>query len=843
MRMKHKKLFLQLCMLFSLSLNLISLGISTPNSISSDPPVTGDWIVNDTSTVTGQKLVMNGSIVVNRSGSLTITDSTIIFAGNAGAVGNGEWNITVLPTGSLTITDSVITTDGVGYIYHLFAEKGSTLHIDNGTFTNIGHSGFDGAIRSETDDTTIENSYIHMYGSDAIRLHNNSGVVISDTEITSNYNVNQFLIYGSSVDGLTVTNCNISTEVASRAVTFIDCSNINLQSNYLLGDMDTTYFTMFLENTNSSIFSNNIFNQTNDFIAIYTSSSDACYDLKFIGNEIYTIGTGTTYAGIRLRNTVNSVFDDNTFHCENQGLISDSSSYHSENLTISGNTFDPTSGSAIEIINHQGVLDISDNVILGADDSAIYVEDTFHLTITGNTIKDVDVLGAGDHSGIELTNCSIATVDSNVISNCGDYGIRYAPEEGKNVEITNNDISFTRNDGIFVDDINGGSISGNSLINVHGNGIQVYSSDNFEVNDNFISDGHQDGIYIYNTNSNFNVTGNHVKNTYSQGIYLYVSITDFEVSNNIIEDCYDGIYLSSTVSLGNTFGNVIKNVDHYGLYLSTTATFVEIYQNVIISSYIGAYCGGDSNRLTNNSFLFNYYGVSIPSSADGTQILLNDFIENQIQAEDDGTNSDWSLNPVSNVYFGNYWSDYDGVDVAAPIGFGDTPYTDIGGTGGFQDDYPLMAVKNPDNTNPPIISHPVDIQFNVGATGYNLIWSPFSFIPNTYSVTISGSTSSSGKWDGSTIVFSLDSLAEGTYTIVCSVTDNLGQSVSDAVSVEVLGSSTTPIGNQTTTTTTGDGPSDLPGDLDLNSTLIGAIGGFVIMGVLLILFKIIRRGK
>lgn len=84
----------------------------------------------------------------------------------------------------------------------------------------------------------------------------------------------------------------------------------------------------------------------------------------------------------------------------------------------------------------------------------------------------------------------------------------------------------------------------------------------------------------------------------------------------------------------------------------------------------------------------------------------------------------------------------------------------------------------------------------------------------------------------------------------------MGRTVVDEVQVSVLHPSAinplTPSSEETTPevtttptalTSTGDGSSGPPSGLDLDSTLIGAIGGFAIKGALFLLVQIIRRNK
>ena len=142
MKNKEKRTFLALFYVSMMIMSIIPLGISILGSISSDPPSSGDWIVEDVTTISGQTITMNGSIVVTNGGSLSVSGSTIILAGFDGGVAGGEWNITVNKGGSLTLTNSHLTTDDASYHSYLYF-NGSDLTI---TSTSIERFTFDSSI-------------------------------------------------------------------------------------------------------------------------------------------------------------------------------------------------------------------------------------------------------------------------------------------------------------------------------------------------------------------------------------------------------------------------------------------------------------------------------------------------------------------------------------------------------------------------------------------------------------------------------------------------------------------------------------------------------------------------
>ncbi len=119
-------------------------------------------------------------------------------------------------------------------------------------------------------------------------------------------------------------------------------------------------------------------------------------------------------------------------------------------------------------------------------------------------------------------------------------------------------------------------------------------------------------------------------------------------------------------------------------------------------------------------------------------IFHNQFINNTLQATDNGTGNSWDNGYPSG---GNYWSDYNGTDIysgpgqnlTGSDGIGDTPYTNIQGGSGAQDNYPLMT---PWGEEPQYTPHlPIRINSNADfdeahgvvnwATGNGTVWNPW----------------------------------------------------------------------------------------------------------------------
>lgn len=165
------------------------------------------------------------------------------------------------------------------------------------------------------------------------------------------------------------------------------------------------------------------------------------------------------------------------------------------------------------------------------------------------------------------------------------------------------------------------------------------------------------GLYILSYDD-YNVVKNNIfKNNYQIGLIIY---------------CNDGNLIS-----GNSF---ISN-SHIGFELSESK-YSSITNNNFSSNNIGLslYCWAFYISVNNNIFNSNNLGLEIYASM-CNRIYHNDFISNQINANDDSHNF-WD-----NGSQGNYWSNYTGPDNNND-GIGDLPYAIPDRDN--QDNYPLM---------------------------------------------------------------------------------------------------------------------------------------------------------
>jgi probable HAF family extracellular repeat protein len=87
---------------------------------------------------------------------------------------------------------------------------------------------------------------------------------------------------------------------------------------------------------------------------------------------------------------------------------------------------------------------------------------------------------------------------------------------------------------------------------------------------------------------------------------------------------------------------------------------------------------------------------------------------------------------------------------------------------------------------PPTIDSPSDMELLEGIQDQYIEWMPSDYNPESYTVTRNGEVVSSGDWLGGSILIDIDTQLVGSFTYDCTVYDTSGNSVSDAVLVEVI---------------------------------------------------------
>lgn len=217
------------------------------------------------------------------------------------------------------------------------------------------------------------------------------------------------------------------------------------------------------------------------------------------------------------------------------------------------------------------------------------------------------------------------------------------------------------------------------------NGI-IISTYNNTINNLTIS-GFYDGIHIINDNKiNINLSNkihNNIITKNKNGIQTFKNSTNNIYNNIITKNNEYGIYLNYDSNNNKIYNNTIKN-NNQGLRLGSIEN--KIYNNNISDNfeYGIRIKGGRKNKIFNNSINNNSEGIYFCCSAEENQIYNNNFIQNNKWNTREYIPSSNNLNifyhnlPIG----GNYWDDYEGLDIfkgssqnnPGSDGIGDTPY-------------------------------------------------------------------------------------------------------------------------------------------------------------------------
>ncbi len=826
-------------------------------SISADPPASGDWEITTSEILTGS-WKLNGSIVVRSNAFLTITNAHVEFMGATdGTLSDGEWNVTVEERGSLTIFNSTIKTDDPTFRTYIRAKKFSMISITDSQIYNIGTSNSQyGLWIEESNSTTISGNIIEGYSTGCLYFDTCTMVEISNNVISSNASGTVISVYNSTDFLISENSITKSDSGAGRAMSLSYSSDITLENNYLRNGID--YFTLAIYLTNNSIIRGNTLNNSlGDAASICIYGGYGNHN-QIEENIFYHHDSDTVFnwPAINLRTANDTLIRNNVFN-ETNKAIGDTQGTPSliTHTTIRGNTFNTTlnqtiffdkggdavtiennlfkgtvSGTAIELQNYNDTSitgNIIDNVYEG---NGVEVTNAVDVRITNNIITDISPL-VNLYRGINVTDCNHTVIHNNTLNNIGGRGIFVdATNQNFNVNITENTVTHGMFIGIEVLHTEDGNISGNLVDTTGSDSLKISYCEFIAISKNILRASLNAGIYIYNS-GNITVFENYIQFVNSQGICLSGSSTaDNLIYKNYVSYSYYGLYLSSSVGLNNTVKeNILIHNMNYGLY--NYGNNIYFVGNLIIDNLRGLYVLGDSGIYANNTILFNYIGISVHSNSEDAFFYGNDIIGNSIQAQDEGTNTTWSHHIVLvDAYFGNYWSDYIGEDLLEPFGHGDTPYITTGSAGSV-DEHPLISMYNPAAIAPPEISQPLDITIIQGTSGHNLVWTGYSLIGATYTIFVDGVGIYTSKWDGiSHVVYSIDGLSVGIYTVTCVFEDLLGQTSSDTVQVTVA--------SPPDTTTD-------PSPTDPNNFLPGAMVGFIAGGLLasIVLIIMFRRRK
>jgi parallel beta-helix repeat protein len=260
------------------------------------PPASGDWLVNETVVCSGQSIVLNGSLLVNGTGNLTLKDSTLSF----NSASDGQFGAEV--NGSLYVLSSGIE-NASDKAYTFVSNAGANLTVRNSHVYGCGFASSDikkmgvyvSSAGANITNTTFADNYF------ALMLYAGNGNV-SKNLMASNYlglvaeGPGNF-IYGNAIIGN-----------SGGAAVNVTGNNVTFYGNVIENNTGAAPSGMRLNN--SLVNNNSLFNNTGGGLRISGDSNNVT------GNRI----TYNSNTGLDAANSQNTRITGNTILGNEKGL-------------------------------------------------------------------------------------------------------------------------------------------------------------------------------------------------------------------------------------------------------------------------------------------------------------------------------------------------------------------------------------------------------------------------------------------------------------------------------------------------------------------------------------------
>ena len=596
--------------------------------------------------ITGKKTATSGSLNANITGN-NIT--------NAGNLGIGMENPNVL---YLYLDDNKVESASYSIQYNqYYRNNGQVIIGDGNTFSNP---------QNWIVDSTMTNDYIQSiingansgdtisflagtYNNIALTV-NNALNLVSNGAILNNNAAAIFNVSGSNASGTNITGFTFNGNGTNNGISASNTFGLNIFNNTFNYNKYAVYFSNI---TNSSIQSNNIYNDTNYGVYITNAARFNSSDLTKKDNILIT----------------NNLLSNST-----GGLSLSSVS----GLTITNNYIDmynQTSGDGISGSSIYSTLIQNNTIVDGGDAINIYAL-YMNLTINNNTINHMDV-NYGD--GISLVNHgtnaesqTVTTITNNIINNTN-YAIFLGGNYNGTVSgnIINNSkivaMNITGKHTATTGSLNA-NITNNNITNAIGLGISMENPDvvylDMEYNNITSTDFNIQYNQYYLNNGTVIVTNNLLSN--SQNFIVASTMT-----NEYIQSLIDQAKSGDTITfLAGTYNNIALTVNNAlnlvsnGAILNNSGTSTTLTvtgpgasgTNITGFTITGAAGNGislnsaENITISNNNITGNSAGLEINNSQNNT--VTNNNISNNnnngVTISDDSQNNDISNNTVSN---------------------------------------------------------------------------------------------------------------------------------------------------------------------------------------------------
>lgn len=480
---------------------------------------------------------------------------------------------------------------------------------------------------------------------------------------------------------------------------------------------------------------------------IFNATNTLCQGIKLSNCDNVTIFNNTitnAYFGVGINNSKNCSVLENTINDTGRGIQIENFSH---NNTLRGNYI---LGAVYGICTSESSdLIINNNQISGCASRAIWLFDSTNIALQANVM-----IGSGPH--ITLLNAGIEGASSHLLDTSntvdGKPVYYYANQTGLTTP------QFSNAGAIILANCSECTIAGMTI------------------------DGSTTAItLLYGKNNT--ISSNQFRRQLNAGLFLQNSSDTKILNNNILNGRQIGIYLYWNNSDTFIHGNLIMNNDYAGISAVANDTRIEINENIIRDSDYGIITLNSNNITVTSNTILNHsqFGLLLQTTS-GCFIHANTFAGNRGQANATPASL---FNRWDNGTDGNYWNDYrfrypSAIDLG---GIWNIPYQ-INASLNW-DNFPLT--RSPTNT-PPILSHPDDVTYRLGETGFGISWSiaDLTALSLLYYLYQDDALIGTGSWiSDTTFIICVDGLSAGNHVYRLRITDDFGGDVSDEVVVSV----------------------------------------------------------
>ncbi|MBY9000955.1 MAG: right-handed parallel beta-helix repeat-containing protein [Candidatus Heimdallarchaeota archaeon] len=576
---KWQNLFFAVIVIGLLSVNTL---LSVNSNIKFQPPVSGVWTITDQETINNENIIINGSIIIEDSGELSIIDSTVTFTVNETS------NLDVNVAGTLIVDNSTLTVSNALYNFTITAVEGSTITITDSTVDFLMFS-------SEESDSTdesvvaIDNSYFNAYKQ--FDIEDSSIVSIIDSffdvgeSVVSVINPGTINLIGNTIEqkGFEVINANYAT-IESNLFNLIDetalyldnCKYVNVTSNQFTNSL----LGIYVEDTAANLTRNN-FDTTEIGVELVTSHNSVLSENTFVS----VIDTG-----IELDDSDYLILERNQFNQSNRALYA-----YKSTITFDDNIlFDLQEGILMTLSDYSV---ISNNNLTNIVEFGIDISSTRNADVINNYFMNIT-------SAALMESCRTGLIEGNNFYNVKE-GISVI--SSREVELLANIVENTIT-GFYLEQTKDAVLTANGAINAV-YGISLWSMNDVILASNGVFDSTY-GISIW-FSENVKLLGNQV-NTSDIGIVARNSIS-LLIKNGDYSSLDYGLQIlncDDAIIFGNTFDSIVLDA----IFLKESNDFKVYYNNFYtVGNYadIENCIGRFDFNLDNVTVVGNYFdGVS-----------------------------------------------------------------------------------------------------------------------------------------------------------------------------------------------------------------------------------------